>query len=102
MTPKDCGYIALGVFIGVGALFYRIDTPRSEACQTYKVATKSVVSYALKPPPAPPPDPIIIKEKCPTPDNQKLSDEKPETIEQAEDKPRRHHRRHNRVRRYWR
>ncbi len=100
MTPKDCGYIAAGVFIGVGALFYKIDTPRSEACQTYKVATKSVVSYALKAPTAPSPDPIIIKEKCPAPDNQKLSDEKTETIEQAEDKPRRRHR-HMRRHRRW-
>ncbi len=100
MTPKDCGYVAAGVFIGVATLFYQIDTPRSESCQTYKVATKSVVSYALKPPPAPPPDPIIIKEKCPAPDNLKLSDEKLETIEHAEDKPRRHHRRH--WRRRWR
>lgn len=98
MTIKDCAYIGLGTFIGVAIIFYQIDAPRSGACQTYKVATKSVVSYALKPPPAPTPDPIIIKEKCPVTDSQKLTDEKPETTEQAEDKPR-HHRRH---RRHWR
>lgn len=100
MNLKDCAYIGLGTFIGVAVIFYQIDTPRSEACQTYKVATKPVTAYVLKPPPPPLPDPIIIKEKCPAPDNLKLSDEKPEIIEQAEDKPRRHHRRHWR-RRHW-
>lgn len=101
MKFSNAAYLALGTFIGVGVVFYQVDMPKSDECQTFKVATKSVVSYALKPPPAPAPDPIIIREKCPTPDSQKLSDEKPETIEQAEDKPRRHHRHMRHHRRYW-
>lgn len=50
MKASDLAYLAIGTFIGVGIVFYQVDMPRADKCQTYKVSTKSVVSYALKPP----------------------------------------------------
>lgn len=101
MKVRDTAYLFAGLVIGVGVVFYQVDTPRADKCETYKVRQKPVTAYVLKPPPA-----EIRYEACPQttakaePECQKLSDEKPESIEQT-DKPRRH-RRHHRVRRFWR
>lgn len=97
MTPSNIACLVLGTFIGVGVVFYQIDTPKAEKCETYKVATQSVVSYALKAPPAPPPDTVIIKEKCPVvlKDEEKINT----SDERVEPANTRRHRRHKR--RWW-
>jgi hypothetical protein len=35
-----------------------------ENCKLYKVSTETRVAYVLRPPPAPPPEKIIVKEAC--------------------------------------
>jgi len=89
---------AIGVFAGMP------DVSNNDYCQLYKVDQKAVTAYVLKPP-------VLETAKCeafcPTPmvkppvetESQKLTDEKPETIEP--EKPTRA-RRHRRYRRYWR
>lgn len=74
-------------------------------CVTYKVSNQTMTSYVLKPPPA-------TQAACPAPQVQKeepfkkavyVPDEPEETVVEKEiSKPQRHHRRHYRVRRYWR
>lgn len=87
---------------GMALVFYQADAPLKNGCETYKIRAKPVTAYVLKPPPAPPADPVIIKEKCPVvlTESEKVntSDER---VEEVNTKPRRH-RRHHRVRRYWR
>lgn len=104
--PNNVLYIALGIAIGAGIVFYQVDTPRADRCETYKVARKPVTAFVLKPPPAPPAEPVVVYKACPqttqvspTPESQINTDEKMESINQT-DKQRRH-RRHWR-RRHWR
>lgn len=70
--------------------------PTKDECVTYRVATKAVTAFVLKPPEgepkACPPAP-----KCEAPPKVEEPQAEPEKVE---DKPRR--RRHRRVRRYWR
>lgn len=67
-------------------------------CQTYRVRQKAVTAYVLKPPPA-----EVIYKACPQV-TQKCEAPKVEepTAEPVKEAPRRHHRRHRRVRAYWR
>jgi hypothetical protein len=71
-------------------------------CNVYKVAKKSVTAYVLKPPPSPPADPIIVKEKCPqvTPVTENVTQEQVAKEDDSKS-TKRYHRRH-RIRRYWR
>jgi len=108
---RNVAYLAAGMFIGVGIVFYQIDTPRSATCETYKVTTKTATAYILKPPPA-----ETIYKACPqttekvcvtkTPENVTQSDLTNTSDTQVKETPKnehepRRHRRH-RVRRYWR
>ena len=69
-------------------------------CAVYKVASKAVTSYVLKPPPAPPAEKIVVKEACVT--KAPESDTQPESTNTDETQKKPRHRRHHRVRRYWR
>lgn len=78
-------------------------------CGVYKVTNKAVTSYVLKPPPAPPAEKIVVKEACVTKptesdtqvDLSNMSETQVnKTMKNEHEKP--HHRRHHRVRRYWR
>ena len=94
-----------GSAVSFAFIYPSIPTPKERAdCQTYKVAHKTVTSYVLKPPPAPVPDPVVIKEACPQVTKTDENDSKPELTNTDEtQKPRRHRRyRHHRVRSYWR
>lgn len=100
MRPINAAYLALGVFIGIGTIFYQVDTPKADKCETYRVSTKSVVSYALKPPPAPPADPVIIKEACPQ--VSKLPENETQPVLSNTDETPKPRRRHRRWHRRWR
>ena len=93
---RDIAYLAAGMFIGVGIVFYNVDTPRAVSCGTYKVATKTETAYVLKPPPA-----QTIYQACPQVTQKVENVTEPEITKAEESKPTRRHRRH-RVRRYWR
>lgn len=94
MTPKDTIYLAAGMFIGVGVVFYHVDTPRADRCETYKISRKIATAYVLKPPPA-----EIVYQACPQ-TTQKIEEAKAEEPAAEPEKPRRHRR--HRIRRYWR
>lgn len=99
MTPRDTAYIAAGMFAGVAVVFYQVDTPRADKCETYKVSQKLATAYVLRPPPA-----EVRYEACPqtTVKAEPVSEPIETKAEQpVEEKPRRH-RRHHKVRRYWR
>lgn len=95
MKPIDIAYLGVGVFIGAGVIFYQVDTPRADRCETYKVSRKVATAYVLKPPPA-----EVVYQACPQ-ITQKIEEAKVEEPVAELEKPRRH-RRHHRVRRYWR
>lgn len=98
MRVNNVAWVALGTFIGVGIVFYQVDMPKHSDCQTYRVASKTVTAYVLKPPPA-----EVRYEACPqtTVKAEPVSETIETKAEQpVEEKPRRH-RRHHRVRRYW-
>lgn len=101
MRSSNAAFLALGTFIGVGIVFYQVDAPRADKCETYKVARKTVTSFVLKPPPSPPADPVIIKETCPRVSQNAENETQPELSNADETQKPRHHRRHHRVRRYW-
>ena len=101
MKPINAAYLALGTFIGVGVVFYQIDTPRADKCETYRVARKPVTAFVLKPPPAPPADPVIIKEACPRVSQNAENETQAELSNADETQKTRRHRRHHRWRRYW-
>lgn len=94
MKQSDFAYVAVGVFIGAAVVFYDTDTPRNDTCETYKVNRKIVTSYALKPPPA-----EVRYEACPQ--TTVKAEPVSETIETKAEEPPRRHKRHHRVRRYW-
>lgn len=102
MKPINAAYVTLGIFIGACAVFYQVDTPHAEKCETYKVSHKTVTAYVMKPPPAPPADPIIVKEACPRVSQNAENETQTELSNADETQKPRHHRRHHRVRRYWR
>lgn len=101
MKPSEIVYLAIGTFIGIGVVFYRVDMPKADKCQTYTVATKSVTSYALKPPP-----PVVIPANCPVApkcEKENIIEQEQETEKVEEKKLTRRHRHwRHRVRRYWR
>jgi hypothetical protein len=75
-------------------------------CGVQKVERQTQIAYVLKPPPAPPPETIIVKESCPAPVAQKCESsqvsEKAAEEETAEPqrKRRKHRYRHWRRRRW--
>jgi len=95
MKTSEIIYLGVGMAIGVGVVFYQIDTPRQETCGTYKVAAKSVTAYVLKPPAQ---EPIVLRAACPQVTKLPEIESKAEATN-ADERPRRRHRRH---RRYWR
>lgn len=96
MKTSEILYLGVGMAIGVGVVFYQIDTPRSETCGTYKVAAKSVTAYVLKPPAQ---EPIVLRAACPQVTEKAENITEPEIAKADESKPPHRHRRH-RVRRY--
>lgn len=74
-------------------------TQTQEDCKVYKVAPKAVISYVLRPPPAPPTEikqcPVVQAPKC-----EPVAQET-ETTNKDDARPRRRYR-HHRIRRYWR
>lgn len=100
-SPIPFAMLGLGIIIGAGLMLAAVPVPKTGVgCGIQPVLNKTAISYVLKPPMV---DPVIIKEKCPVADmseSQKLTDQKTETLE-PESKVRRH-RRHYRVRRFWR
>lgn len=93
------GWIAAGVAIGTIGVLLSTPLPAVRGdCAVYSVAHKVATAYVLRPPPSPALDPVIVKEKCPTPAAEIVS-EQAET--KTEEKPLRH-RRHHRRRAYWR
>ncbi len=108
MRSSDIAYVALGAFIGVGIVFYQVDTPKADKCETYKVAAKPVTAYVMKSPP-----PIVTPAVCPpAPKREPLVSKTAENdtqpnLSNADDtqavRPLRHrHWRHHRTRSYWR
>ena len=89
---KELAYMAGGVFIGVAVVFYQVDTPYADRCETYKVASKVATAYVLKPPPA-----EVVYKACPQVTKVEPVAE-PEVVKQDEPAPRRHRRKH---RRHW-
>lgn len=106
MQLNSLAWIVPGIAIGAIATVVATPFPTNKyECGVYKVRYKTATSYALKPPPA-----EKIYEACPQ-TTQKI--EKPQALETAEnvsepettktDESRsRRHKRHHRVRRYWR
>jgi hypothetical protein len=92
---NNYAYLAAGIAIGVAVVFYQVDTPRADRCETYKVAAKVATAYVLKPPPA-----EVVYKACPQVTKVEPAPE-PEVVKQEDPVPR-HHRHHHRVRRYWR
>lgn len=97
MNIPRLAYLGVGMLIGVGVVFYQTDMPRADKCETYKVSRKVQTAYVLKPPPA-----QTIYQACPQVTERVENVSEPEIAKADESKPRRHHRRHHRVRRYWR
>lgn len=90
-TSSVCAMVGFGLAMVVTPM------PKGKGdCGVFKVNEKPVTAFVLKPPPAPPPEKVIVKEACPAP---KVEEASP-AQEKAEEKPRR--KRHYRVRRYWR
>lgn len=74
----------------------------SPECQTYRVRQKVATSYALRPPPATPIEHVVVKEAaCVSPKAENVTQPELTNTDDTQEKPRRH-RRHHRVRRYWR
>lgn len=101
MTIHSQSYVAcaLGLAMGMGLVFYQVDTPGQQGCGVFKVFRKPVTAYVLRPPPA-----EVRYEACPQvtvlkkPEIINTTDERVNEPNVVEEKPRRRHRRH---RRYW-
>jgi hypothetical protein len=85
-----------GIFIGafIAVLTAPIVPPKND-CSVYRVDSRAVTSYVLKPPPA-----EVIYKACPQVTEKVESVSEPEVAKADDSKPRRHRR--HRVRRYWR
>lgn len=98
------GLIAGGIAVGAIGVLFTTPLPAARGdCAVYSVAHKVATSYVLRPPPSPPADPVIVKEKCPAPSvSPKAENDTQPDLNATDDtqKPRRHRR--HRVRRYWR
>lgn len=90
-------YFAVGLLLGVAIVFYDVDMPVEQRCETYKVKTKAVTAYVLKPPYV---APEIIHEKCPVLKNPEIINQSEPVVNEAVEEKPRHRRRHRR--RYWR
>jgi hypothetical protein len=101
MRMNNYAYLAAGIAIGVAVVFYQVDTPRADKCETYKVAAKVATAYVLKPPAQ---EPTVIYKACPQTtenvDPVNTLEKRVEETPKNEHEPRR--RRRHRVRRYWR
>lgn len=86
---------AVGLMMGMGLVFYQVDTPGSANCGVLKVFRKPVTAYVLRPPPA-----EVRYETCPqvTKKVEPLTCEPAQVNEPAktehEPRRRRRHRRH--------
>lgn len=97
MNLSNTAYVALGIIIGVGVVFYQTAIPHVNGCETVKVRRQSVTAFVLKPPPAQPADPVIIKEACPRVSQTAENETQPELSNTSEtQKPRRRHKRGHR------
>lgn len=97
--------LAISMFVGFGLAMSVAPSPKTNGdCGVYKVNSKSVTSYILKPPLAPAPEPLSCPAvpKC---ESQVTKEEnsvsKAETSNVDERQSRRHHRRRYRVKAYW-
>jgi hypothetical protein len=100
-SPIPFAMLGLGIIIGAGLTMISVPIPsQGVKCQTYGVTHKVVTAYVLKPPPAPPPEHIVVKEACPQITERAENVSEPEISKADESKPRK--RRHHRIRRYWR
>lgn len=90
---NNYAYLAAGIAIGVAVVFYQVDTPRADRCETYKVAAKVATAFVLKPPPA-----EVVYKACPQVTKVEPAPE-PEVVKQEEPAPRR--RKRWRHRRHW-
>lgn len=82
---------------------YEPDPIQKDDCGTYKVRNKIVTAYVLKPPPPPPAirtECTVVREACLS--SRPESDTQPELTNTDETQKKPRHRRHHRVRRYWR
>ena len=95
-----CGLLTFGIIV----LTSGSPVPATlDNCKIYKVDTKAVTSYVLRPPPAPEPEPRA----CPVLPTPKCESVKPDPVPEAEpeaksDEEPSRHRRHHRGRRRWR
>jgi hypothetical protein len=89
--------LGFGIIIGAGLMLAATPTPVwNVKCQTYGVSHKVATSYVLRSPPA-----EVVYKACPQVTEKAEPVSEPEIAKVDEIKPR-HHRRHHRVRRYWR
>lgn len=58
-----CGAILGAVFM----VFMTPDPAPRQDCRIHVVERKEATAYVLKPPTVPPPEPVVIHEKCPPP-----------------------------------
>ena len=99
-TASNAIYLGIGALSGFCLNFYQSAIPEKDDCFVYKVAHKSAVSYALKPPPAIAPDPVVIKETCITKTTENVT--QPELTNTDDTQKPVKRRRHHRYRKYWR
>ena len=97
--------IALSVCIGFALAMAAFPAPKtSDNCGVYKVNSRPVTAFVLKPPPSPPAEPATcpVAPKCePQVTNSEDSVSKTEASNVDERQSRRHHRRRYRVKAYW-
>lgn len=72
------------VFIVSGVGAPKLKEPTD--CGVEKIRQEIQTAYVLKPPPAPPPEQIIVKEACPAP--QKVENQNPEQVDAREEETR--------------
>ena len=95
MNLSPYAMLLTGLLIGTGITIVSMPPiMTSKKCETFRVSNRVATSYALKPPPAPPAEKVVVKEACvtKTPEN----DTQPElsNTDDTQTKPR-HHRRHH-------
>lgn len=90
------GIFAAGILAGICVPMLSVPVPKEKAdCSLYKVSSKVVTSYVLKPPPAEPLKcPVAQVTKCP----EIVSSPNLTNANETQDRPRKR----KRIRRYWR
>jgi hypothetical protein len=91
MRMNNYAYLGAGMLIGVGIVFYQVDTPKADKCETYKVSEKVATAYVLKPPPS-----EVVYKACPQVTERVENVSEPEITKAEETKSRRRHRRWHR------